>query len=421
MRRCIQFVAALMVSAGFIQPQAVGQGTLPCRYEVTAIIPGPFCAGWGNAPVYARGLSNHDPPWVVGFYTQCSIGADKAFVWTGSGPVQTIPLPVWSGNPSSAAFGVNDHGWVVGSYYISNGWLGYIYDVPAGTLTPLHPGLPGGGCVARAVNNDGMVVGSRSPASTNSQANAFIWQNGVFTDLGFMNGPNSEARVILENGIVVGWTGIEAGGNATRGFLSANKVTTILPPLPGGISSFASAATYTSSVAGYGKIPWPSGGTRWRAILWNKNIPLNLGILDGFRNSGAFGVSDDARTVIGACWGLESGPAIDVACVWLDGAIFDLNALLVGAAPMHLTAALAINGRGQILCEASHQSGKVAVILTPVLAPVGDVTLDCIVNVNDLLGVINAWGQTGGPADLNQDGIVNHLDLLLVIQNWSFN
>ena len=55
----------------------------------------------------------------------------------------------------------------------------------------------------------------------------------------------------------------------------------------------------------------------------------------------------------------------------------------------------------------------------------GDITGDGIVNVDDLLAVINAWGLCPNceliacPADLNDDCFVNVDDLLMVINNWS--
>jgi probable HAF family extracellular repeat protein len=409
MMRTSSRIAAVTWCAALTPVLATAQQTLPCRYEIMAIIQGPFCNG-SNAPVFARGLSNHDPPWVVGFYTQCTIGPDKAFVWTGGGPVQTIPLPVWSGNPSTVAFGVNDHGQVVGSYYISNGWLGYVYDVPKGVLTPLHPGLPGGGCVARAINNAGMVVGNRTPESTN----AFIWQNGVFTDLGFMNGPNSEAMAMSENGIVVGWTGTTSWHPSARGFMHHAGGTTVLPPIPGGLNSALVSIDGKGKAAGYGYLT----PTSPRALLYQNSVISVLFPASGFLNSFAYDVSESGL-VIGESRTLPNGQNIAAATMWRHGVGSNLNSLIPTASGVVLKAAMAINARGQILCEASHSSGQVAVVLTPVLTPIGDATLDCIVNVNDLLAVINAWGQTGGPADLNQDGIVNHLDLLIVITNWS--
>jgi hypothetical protein len=47
-----------------------------------------------------------------------------------------------------------------------------------------------------------------------------------------------------------------------------------------------------------------------------------------------------------------------------------------------------------------------------------DVTGDSLVNVNDLLAVIGAWGSAGGPADINGDNLVDVDDLLAVIGAW---
>jgi hypothetical protein len=39
--------------------------------------------------------------------------------------------------------------------------------------------------------------------------------------------------------------------------------------------------------------------------------------------------------------------------------------------------------------------------------------------VDDLLIVINHWGQSGAQGDVTHDGIVNIDDLLLVINHWT--
>jgi hypothetical protein len=52
----------------------------------------------------------------------------------------------------------------------------------------------------------------------------------------------------------------------------------------------------------------------------------------------------------------------------------------------------------------------------------GEVVLDGVVDVDDLLAVIGAWGSSGGPADIapscEGDGTVNVNDMLAVINNW---
>jgi hypothetical protein len=43
---------------------------------------------------------------------------------------------------------------------------------------------------------------------------------------------------------------------------------------------------------------------------------------------------------------------------------------------------------------------------------------DGVVDLADLLMLLDAWGQTDSPADLNEDGIVNIFDLLMLLDAW---
>ena len=56
-----------------------------------------------------------------------------------------------------------------------------------------------------------------------------------------------------------------------------------------------------------------------------------------------------------------------------------------------------------------------------VLPKAGDVNSDAVIDVDDLLAVINAWGNCPAPcdADLTGNGVVDVDDLLLVINNWT--
>ena len=61
----------------------------------------------------------------------------------------------------------------------------------------------------------------------------------------------------------------------------------------------------------------------------------------------------------------------------------------------------------------------VIIIDPPVL---GDLTGDGLVDVLDLLVVIADWGSCPGEcgaADLNGDGVVDVLDLLIILQEWA--
>jgi hypothetical protein len=55
----------------------------------------------------------------------------------------------------------------------------------------------------------------------------------------------------------------------------------------------------------------------------------------------------------------------------------------------------------------------------PVTPPCpSDINGDGVTDVNDLLSVINNWGQLGGAADINKDGIVDVNDMLATINGW---
>ena len=72
---------------------------------------------------------------------------------------------------------------------------------------------------------------------------------------------------------------------------------------------------------------------------------------------------------------------------------------------------LVAGGRnGTISCLSG---GIDAIVFNP-----ADINQDGSVDVIDLLIIIDQWGQTDSPADINEDGIVNVSDLLIVIANW---
>jgi hypothetical protein len=59
------------------------------------------------------------------------------------------------------------------------------------------------------------------------------------------------------------------------------------------------------------------------------------------------------------------------------------------------------------------------IIINPPLE--GDLNGDGVINVLDILVVVADWGPCTGTceSDLNDDGFVNVLDLLIVIANWT--
>jgi probable HAF family extracellular repeat protein len=206
-------------------------------------------------------------------------------------------------------------------------------------------------------------------------------------------------------------------------FLWENGKTTPLGIPSPGVSSEARAISNNGQVCGVYAYPNPNGGPSIRrAFLWSEGDTTELGILPGYLRSIAMDVNNDG-TVVGFC----SNNLPNHAFIWHNGVMTDLNDLIPADSKLTLDHARAINDNGQILCLAFDENNShVAALLSPIPSPIGDLDCDGLINVDDLLGVINAWGdQTPKgssalpPADFSHNHIVDVDDLLIVINNWT--
>jgi len=220
--------------AGYIGSPYVSGTTLPALWQNGQVtrLPDSISVG-GIGDVDSPGCIN-DRGQVVGT-TQTASGVSEACLWQ-NGTVTDLGL---SGNPVA----INASGEVVGFAYTNT--TGGVLTFGAwlwqnGTTTDLGT-LPG--CdrsEAIDINGSGQVVGTSS-TSSNGVGHACLWQeNGTswtITDLGTLGGVGSVARAINDEGQVVGQTGI--GGGIGHAFLwtpdpSVSIVTPSAGPLTGG-------------------------------------------------------------------------------------------------------------------------------------------------------------------------------------------
>ncbi len=411
-----RMIATAGLTAGLLAGSNAVHAQIPCGYEVQ-IIQGPFCRPFGFPPTIAKGISESGA--VVGNYTSCLIGPIEAFFWSQSTGFVTLERP--QGYTEAAAEDIDSTtGWIVGALQTpgTDGpfaavWAnGKVFDL--GTM-------PGGDFSnARAIASDPnpIIVGNWGNENL-GPIHGFVWQDGVMTDLGpILEANGSRAEDVNARGAITGWMREKLGGERIA-YLLDDGVVTILGPIPGGFTSEGLAITSDSrTIVGVGKWVDPKRGDDFpRAFLWQDDQMRNLGTLPGFNRSGATGVTDDGL-VIGRLWG-GAGSAF----IYKDGVMLDLNDLMTPESGATISIAWAITQEGMITGQGHNQDGDpIALLLTPVEPPLGDLDMDCAVGGSDLQILLSSWGACEDcddcSADLDGNCIVGASDLLLLLVNW---
>ena len=153
---------------------------------------------------------------ILGEGRDAAIRALRAFVLQ-SGVV--TDLGALSPTDSTEPFDMNELGHVVGS---SDATLGieHAFVWSNGVMTDLHdPTVIFGRCsTARAINERGMIVGSADFVANGLQfETATVWDHGTITNLGTLAGNQSYARDINDHGTIVGTTTF--AGNGVHAFI----------------------------------------------------------------------------------------------------------------------------------------------------------------------------------------------------------
>ncbi|MHC4429717.1 MAG: DUF3466 family protein [Planctomycetota bacterium] len=290
------------------------------------------------------------------------------------------------------------------------------------------PGLPDS--IVEDIDSAGRIVGRSLVVGPGAPDRAFIWEAGVFTELGTL-GDSSAAYGINEVGQVVGRSLAELPGGelGLRGFIWENGQMTALEPLSGDVATQAFDVNDAGEIVGSSWNHTVQFFTTDQATLWrdNGNEVIDLGVVPAQPGSCSQSPSwsksiaraiNNRGQVVGEAMCITSG-APKAAFLWTDGVMHNLNDLIPQGTGLDLRSARDINDTGQIVGYAINQADQLrAFLLNPVVCT-GDLNGDDAVGTNDLLMLLAAWGECSQcPADLDGDGVVGTSDLLLLLAAW---
>jgi uncharacterized membrane protein len=397
---------------------------IPCSYTVSHIIQGPWCGQFWGYPATTGTAISPNGRYVVGFWELCGSGFYRAFVFdTQSSQFTTLPFPSASW-VQMRALDVSNAGIIVGHGDDTNtSQRGWIYDLSSGQYTIVEPQPGGVWSSVNAVNSSGTVCGFQSlgPGPDVTPWAAFVWtpqDGGSPTSLGVINGPNSVAEDISDDGTVVGCT----GGNSmfdVRAFAYSRGNIAVLPPImPGGTSE--PFGTNGTLVVGYGRTE--SNVFVKHAFVYDLTTGTMITISPpaDYRDSYCSSVTDSGLVIGHYAHPTGGGVGSFRSFLWKDGVLADLDSKLPEG-QLYFLLATGLNDSHQITGQATSAEGHVvAFVISPAEYPsIADIDQNCRVDIGDLLILVTNWGAVESPADVNHDRIVNIDDLLILINDWT--
>jgi probable HAF family extracellular repeat protein len=240
-----------------------------------------------------------------------------------------------------------------------------------GAKTDLTPGVQGSS--AEAINDAGQIVG------TTNHGMAFLWQNGVTTNLGHLGGGGSFGADLNNAGQAVGasyTTHVTELGPMPHAFLWQNGVMTDLGVLPGEEDSGAGAINNLGQIVGSsGRTDPVSYEVTSRSFLYDGGVMTALPVPSWQSYAGDI---NDSGVIVGTMRA-AGGYSNFHAYIYADGVVRNLNSLIPAGSGLHLAYATGINNAGQIVGVAYDSRATYhAFLLTPVASGTP------VVSINDV-------------------------------------
>ena len=315
-------------------------------------------------------------------YTYSDAEAYRAFLWEiekscAACDYNSIMIDLGTlGASYTRAYGINDLKQVVGYSYNAQGFSrAFLWE--EGVMTDLGALGSGLWSAAFSINNAGQVVGYAYTSDQWNAYHAFLWQEaktcvqcgneGVMIDLGTLGGDHSVAFVINDPGQVVGRSEILSGSSRYHAFLWERVRTCVQCGTEERMTDLGTLGGDHSDAWGLNDlgqvVGWSEvipGDPAFHAFLWEDGVMTDLGTLGG-ELSEARAVNNPGQ-VVGYSRTQTDDPR---ACLWEGDKIIDLNDLLPSGVGWELIFANDINDEGCIVGTAFNGEESQAFLLIP--------------------------------------------------------